>query len=81
MQTMKKAPAWVTALMLMCFLAGADASGAAGFPEKPIKVVTPFTPGSAPDVYTRALASEMSKAAGVPVVVENRPGGSSGIAA
>ena len=44
---MKKAPAWVKALMLMCFLAGADASGAAGFPEKPIKVVTPFTPGSA----------------------------------
>lgn len=78
---MKKAPAWVKALMLMFFLAGADASGAAGFPEKPVKVVTPFTPGSAPDVYTRALASEISKAAGVPVVVENRPGGSSGIAA
>lgn len=72
---MKKAPAWVKALMLMCFLAGADASGAAGFPEKPIKVVTTFTPGFGPRRLHQALASEMSKAAGVPVVVENRPGG------
>ena len=78
---LRNAPAYVKALMLMCFLTGAEASEPTGFPVKAIKVVTPFTPGSAPDVYTRALASEISKAAGVPVVVENRPGGSSGIAA
>lgn len=69
------------ALTLSCVLLGAGACGAADFPERPISIVAPFTAGSAPDVYTRALASEISKAAGVPVVVESRPGGSSGIAA
>jgi tripartite-type tricarboxylate transporter receptor subunit TctC len=81
MKHVRKTVGWIKALTLAYFFVGAAATGAAGFPEKPIKIVAPFTAGSAPDVYTRALASEMSKAAGVPVVVENRPGGSSGIAA
>lgn len=54
---------------------------AAGFPDKTINIVAPFTPGSAPDGYTRALANEVARLAGVPVIVDNRPGGSSGIAA
>ncbi len=68
-------------LTLACLWMGFGAAGAAGFPERPIKMVTPFTAGAAPDVYTRALANELSKATGVPVVVENRPGASSSIAA
>jgi tripartite-type tricarboxylate transporter receptor subunit TctC len=81
MKISKKTVTWVKALTLAFFSVGAGSASAAEFPQKPIKIVAPFTAGSAPDVYTRALASEMSKAAGVPVVVENRPGGSSGIAA
>jgi tripartite-type tricarboxylate transporter receptor subunit TctC len=78
---MKFVKALSQALSLSCVLLGAGASGAVEFPERPISIVAPFTAGSAPDVYTRALANELSKAAGVPVVMENRPGGSSGIAA
>ena len=78
---MKNVQALSKALALTCFLLGIGVSAAAEFPERPISIVAPFTAGSAPDVYTRALANELSKAAGVPVVVENRPGGSSGIAA
>jgi tripartite-type tricarboxylate transporter receptor subunit TctC len=65
------------ALTLCFFLVHAQA---AEFPNKAISIVTPFSAGSAPDNYTRALANELAKAAGVPFVVENRPGGSSGIA-
>lgn len=43
--------------------------------------MTPFTAGSAQDAYTRTLANELAKAAGVPVIVDNRPGGSASIAA
>jgi tripartite-type tricarboxylate transporter receptor subunit TctC len=78
---MKKVKAFSRALSLACVLLGAGATTAGEFPEKAISIVTPFTAGSAPDGYTRALANELSKAARVPVIVENRPGGSSGIAA
>lgn len=68
------------AFTLTCTAAACIAS-AASFPERPISIIAPFTAGSAPDAYTRALAAELSKVAGVPVIVENRPGGSSSIAA
>lgn len=77
---MKAAQVFLKAFTLACTVT-AGVTSAAIFPEKTISIVAPFTAGSAPDVYTRALANELSKAAGVPVIVENRPGGSSGIAA
>lgn len=77
---MKKVNALFKALPLAFGLSVAGAC-AAGFPEKTITIVAPFTAGSAPDGYTRALANELSRLAGVPVVVDNRPGGSSAIAA
>jgi tripartite-type tricarboxylate transporter receptor subunit TctC len=46
----------------------------ARFPEKPIKLIVPFTAGGATDVVGRILADEMSKALGGSVFVENRDG-------
>lgn len=66
-------------LAVPCLLAFSGLASAA-FPDRPITFVTPFTAGSAPDAFSRALAQEVSKAAGVPVVVENKPGASSIIA-
>jgi tripartite-type tricarboxylate transporter receptor subunit TctC len=46
----------------------------AQYPERPIRIVAPSTPGDAPDVIARALAEKLSPALGQPVVVENKPG-------
>ncbi|MHA7685052.1 Bug family tripartite tricarboxylate transporter substrate binding protein [Cupriavidus sp. PET2-C1] len=47
------------------------------FPSKPIRIVVPFVPGSAPDVFARVLADKMSTIVGKPLIVENKPGASS----
>jgi len=46
----------------------------ADWPEKPIKFVVPYSTGGGFDVYVRAVAPEMEKILGVPVVPENIPG-------
>jgi tripartite-type tricarboxylate transporter receptor subunit TctC len=61
-------------------LASADAQP---FPSKPLRIIVPFTPGSATDTMARPVADKLQQALGQPVVVENRPGagGSIGTAA
>jgi tripartite-type tricarboxylate transporter receptor subunit TctC len=44
------------------------------WPDEPIHIVVPFTPGSATDVVARIVAAEMAKNLGQPVIVDNRPG-------
>jgi tripartite-type tricarboxylate transporter receptor subunit TctC len=46
---------------------------AQGWPDKPIKLLAPSTAGGPPDVYARALADNLAKALGQPVIVENMP--------
>jgi tripartite-type tricarboxylate transporter receptor subunit TctC len=59
-----------------------SASGApSGFPERAITLVDPASPGSSTDIFSRALADEMSKLWGQPVVVENKPGAGGALAA
>lgn len=47
---------------------------AAGYPEKPIKVIVGFAAGSGNDIEARALAPFLQKHLGVRVIVENQPG-------
>lgn len=50
------------------------------FPKDPVTIVIPYAAGGSHDLMARALAPQMEKALGVPVVVENKPGGGSTIA-
>lgn len=52
----------------------------AAFPEKPIRIVVAFAPGSATDVVARAVGLNLSVALGQPVVIENKPGAGGNIA-
>jgi tripartite-type tricarboxylate transporter receptor subunit TctC len=52
---------------------------AQGFPERPVKIIVPLTPGGSPDTIARALAQGLQAAWNQPVVVENRTGGSQNI--
>ena len=49
------------------------------FPERPVKVIVPLTPGGSPDTIARAIAQGLGAVWTQPVVVENRTGGSQNI--
>ncbi len=44
------------------------------FPNKPIKAIVPFAPGSATDQIGRAFAEKMAVTLGQPIVIDNKPG-------
>jgi tripartite-type tricarboxylate transporter receptor subunit TctC len=56
-------------------LAIPDVARAQAYPNKAIKVVLPYTPGSPNDVVARVIAPVLSSRVAHPVVVDNRPGG------
>jgi tripartite-type tricarboxylate transporter receptor subunit TctC len=54
---------------------------AQAFPVKPVRLIVAFAPGGATDTYSRVTAIEMTKSLGQQVIVENRPGAGTTIAA
>lgn len=52
------------------------AQAQANYPDKPIRLVVPYTPGGGADTNSRMLAQPMSAILGQPIVIENRPGAS-----
>ena len=64
----------------VALLAGGTAAQAA-WPERPIKLVTGFTAGGGADGVARAVGEALGRKLGQPVVVENRPGAGTTLAA
>src|SRR2546421_791117 len=69
---------WIAAVMSFLWLAHA---GAQSFPSKPIRLLVPFPPGGPTDQVSRLVGQKIAESTGQPVLVDNRPGGGSQIAA
>ena len=74
----------VLALMAFALLGGA--LGAAGnaqaaWPDKPIRVIVPYTPGGATDMATRVVMNKLGDRLKQTIIVENRPGANSNLGA
>lgn len=63
--------AWLALLSLVSVSAPAQS-----WPDKPIRIIVPYTPGGASDITARLLAERMSTRFGQPVTVDNRAGAS-----
>src|SRR3954468_2497156 len=69
-------------LLLASLVAAAPALAAAqGWPAKPVRIVVAYPPGGGIDVMARQIAEKLTPAWGQPVVVENRPGANTIVAA
>jgi len=55
-----------------CLLA--HGASAQTWPQRPVKIVIPYGPGSSPDVFARILSERLSPRLGQPVLIENRAG-------
>ncbi|MBV8109135.1 MAG: tripartite tricarboxylate transporter substrate binding protein, partial [Hyphomicrobiales bacterium] len=67
--------------VLIAAMACVGAAEQERFPQRPIRLIVPFTAGGANDVAARLVAEAMSKNLGGSIVVENRPGAGGNIGA
>jgi tripartite-type tricarboxylate transporter receptor subunit TctC len=77
LQSVRRACAAVLAATAL--VAAAPASAA--YPDKPIRIIVPFSPGGATDMLARAVGQKLQESWGQPVIVENRPGAGGNIGA
>lgn len=74
-------PAAALLALMLPLLAPAPGSAAQAYPDKPIRFVIPFPPGSFSDVTGRLTGQKLSESVGQPVVMDTRPGASGNIGA
>jgi tripartite-type tricarboxylate transporter receptor subunit TctC len=72
-----------TSSLLLALVLGLSAlapSHAQNFPNRPVRILVPLSPGGGMDTITRGLAQKLSDVFGQTVVVDNRPGAGSAVA-
>jgi len=62
------------AVLFGCFAVAPQSARSGGWPERTVRIITPFSPGISVDVAARTIADGLAKRWRQPVVVENRPG-------
>ena len=77
---MKKSLIWM-ASALMCGGLCLGRVAAQDYPSRPVTLLVGFAPGGGVDIVARALAGQLQEQLGQPVVIENRPGANSNVAA
>ena len=65
----------VLAAALLAGICGLTTASAQSYPQRPVRFILNFGPGSGVDITARLLADRLSARWGKPVVVENRAGG------
>lgn len=68
---------WMWAALAGGMLAAAGAWGQQKYPDRPIRLIIPYSAGGATDVVTRIVAIKLPDALGQQIVVDNRPGAGS----
>ena len=69
----------IAAASMAAGMATTPAFAQAPYPNKPIRLVVPFTPGGVTDTSGRLIAEQLSKRLGQQVIVDNKPGASGNI--
>jgi tripartite-type tricarboxylate transporter receptor subunit TctC len=80
MMKLSRRELWVTAAGFLTTVS-IPALSQSTFPSRSIRLVVPFPPGGSTDVAARTMAERLSNEFGHPVIVENRPGAGTTIAA
>jgi tripartite-type tricarboxylate transporter receptor subunit TctC len=73
---LRSVPGALTALLFatVAALPGRADAQAAGYPNKPVTIIVPFTAGGNTDAFARMVGDELDKALGQRFLVENKPG-------
>jgi len=68
-------------IAVLALVGAATAAGAAGYPDRPVRMIVPFTPAGATDMLARLVGERLGAKLGQSVVIDNRAGAGGNVGA